>query len=150
LSSRVGTDPGLLSRRWNIELALAVDLIALDGEVARGISAAGLRWPGLSVISGHRSRTLQDQLNPSAPNSKHVRSPSLAVDLRVGDQPASVTEPTLWARIGRIWQAMGHRWGGVFRPPDLNHFDIDELAAQRQPSGALGMAAGVPCGCVSV
>ena len=119
----------MLSRRWAIEPALAADVIALDEGLARSFSAEGFRWPGLYIISGHRSPQLQDQLNPSAPNSRHILCPALAVDLRVGDIPASLTDPVIWAKLGRAWQRMGHRWGGVFTPPDFNHFDIDPLAA---------------------
>jgi len=115
----------VLSRRWSIHVDLAVAIIELDARAADEFSAAGLRWPGLFIISGHRSPELQDKVNPSAPNSRHVLCPALAADLRVGDQPASITDPSIWGFLGRIWQRMGHRWGGVFRPPDFNHFDID-------------------------
>ena len=126
-SSRVGSDACGLSRRWVLDFTLAGMLIQLDQVAAREISAAGFRWPGLFVISGHRSQSLQALVNPLAPRSLHTRCPSLAADLRVGDLPASVTPPALWAQLGRIWGTLGGRWGGHFPTPDLNHFDLKAL-----------------------
>jgi len=102
-------------------------LVRLDLDAARRFSAQGLRWPGLFVISGWRSRVLQLEINPSAPNSLHTRCPSLAADLRVGDVPASITPFAVWAQLGGIWSALGGRWGGTFAPPDANHFDLIAL-----------------------
>jgi len=102
-------------------------LVRLDAEAERGFSAQGFRWPGLSIISGYRSRFLQATINPLAPNSLHTRCPSLAADLRVGDQPASITSFETWALLGRIWSTLGGRWGGTFSPSDPNHFDLVAL-----------------------
>ena len=123
-ASRVGTDGCSLSRRWILNPTLADMLVQLDELAEREVSAQGFRWPGLSIISGYRSFEFQAVLNPLAPNSLHTRCPSLAADLRVGDFPASVTPPTLWALLGRIWSSLGGRWGGTFTPPDSNHFDL--------------------------
>ena len=130
MSSRVGTDPCSLSRRWVLNPTLAGMLIQLDQIAAREVPPAGFRWPGLFIISGHRSRSLQAVVNPLAPQSLHTRCPSLAADLRVGDLPASLTPFALWALLGRIWGTLGGRWGGRFSPPDPNHFDIKALDIQ--------------------
>jgi len=126
-SSRVGTDACSLSRRWILNPVLADMLVGLDAEAAREFSAQGFRWPGIFVISGHRSPALQLDLNPLAPNSLHTRCPALAADLRVGDLPASLTPRNLWALLGEIWERFGGRWGGRFTPEDLNHFDLKAL-----------------------
>ena len=102
-------------------------LVALEAEATRQFSAQGFRWPGLWIISGYRSPRLQLDVNPLAPNSLHTRCPSLAVDLRVGDLPASLTPLEFWEFLGRIWGILGGRWGGRFTPPDVNHFDLRAL-----------------------
>jgi len=90
------------------------------GEFAR----LGLRWPGLFIISGNRSQTLQTQINPDAPDSLHLRCPSLAADLRVGNVPASVVGESVWNWLGARWMLVGGRWGGSFSIKDENHFDL--------------------------
>jgi len=102
-------------------------LVRLNADAEGRFSAQGFRWPGLTIISGWRSRLLQASINPAAPNSLHTRCPSLAADLRVGDQPASITPFALWAQLGQLWSALGGRWGGTFSPPDPNHFDLIAL-----------------------
>ena len=123
-SERVGTDADGLARRWVLDPTLSRMLVDLDRLVAERFSAEGLRWPGLFVISGHRSPSVQSKVNPDAPGSRHTVLPSLAADLRVGDVPASITDPQIWAFVGRQWGQLGGRWGGGFRLVDLNHFDI--------------------------
>ncbi len=123
---RDGDDCGL-SRRWRIHPLLARNLGTLDRRAADVFSAEGLRWPGVFVISGYRSAARQAAINPSAPQSLHTRCPALAVDLRVGDFPASTTPLDLWAVLGTIWKTLGGRWGGDFRPIDPNHFDLKFL-----------------------
>ncbi len=127
-SSRLGEDGCLLSRRWTLDPTLADMLISLDGQTRRLFSAEGFRWPGLFIISGFRSGGVQAVINPLAPKSLHTRCPSLAADLRVGDLPASITTPEIWAVLGTLWRRMGGRWGGDFSPPDYNHFDLKALA----------------------
>ena len=109
-------------------------LVALDRRAAQELSAEGFRWPGLSIVSGYRSQALQAVINPLAPKSLHTRCPSLAADLRVGDMPASLTPPALWAKLGRIWSSLGGRWGGFFSPPDPNHFDLKALDVSGLPA----------------
>jgi len=112
-----------LSRRWILDPDLATMVLALERIATQRTTAAGIRWPGLFIISGYRSPALQAQVNPAAPNSLHTRCPSLAVDLRVGDAPASTTDVLVWKFLGDIWRTLGGKWGGDFRPtPDNNHF----------------------------
>lgn len=98
-------------------------LVALDAWARRVFASQGLRWPGLWVISGYRSPAKQARVNPSNPESLHVECPALAVDLRVGDLPASTTAE-FWPVLGTRWKAMGGTWGGHFPTPDVNHFEI--------------------------
>jgi len=127
-SNRVGNDACSLARRWVLEPALAALLVRLDGMAATAFAAQGLRWPGLWIISGYRSAASQRALNPSVTKSFHTRCPSLAADLRVGDQPASITTQEIWAFLGTRWESLGGRWGGRFSPPDPNHFDLASLS----------------------
>ena len=129
-----------LARRWAIDPALARRLHALDAwaaaEVDKADPSGRLRWPGLTIISGARARPVLPALNPDAPAavaSRHLFCPALAADLRVGVTPASVTPPTIWRWLGTRWEISGGRWGGSFKTPDLNHFDIDPLLADSRP-----------------
>ena len=132
-SNVIGTDPCVLQRRFTISPALAQMLVVLSERVGARVSSQGIRWPGLTIISGHRPQGLQDRLNPSASNSFHTRCPALAVDLRFGDAPATTTPRLIWEMIGEQWMQLGGRWGGTFEPQpgsiwfperDLNHFDL--------------------------
>lgn len=69
--------------------------------------------------------------SPVARRSLHIATragvpASLAVDLRVGNQPASTTPVEIWTWLGQIWERItpGGRWGGGFQAPDVNHFDL--------------------------
>jgi len=109
----------------------------MEIEARCALAPCGLRWPGLYVISGYRAEPETPSLDPSAPvatRSLHMarrngQPASLAVDLRVGDQPASTTPIEIWAWLGTIWKrvAPGGRWGGDFATPDPNHFDLGGL-----------------------
>lgn len=127
-SERVGSDPDGLSGRWVLDPRLACGLVALETWAQCNLSANGFRWPGLFIISGYRSEADQTVLG-GAQTSLHTRRPSLAADLRVGDTPASLTDPSIWAALGRAWTAglPGARWGGDFSTPDYNHFDLGHL-----------------------
>jgi len=144
-SERVTDDPDGIQRRWALDADLTCMLIALERRASEtysrafrgsGLPASWARFPGLFIISGYRSPSLQDQINPAVTSSLHTRSDrcnnpsSLAVDLRLGDVPASVTSPEIWGWLGGIWKTLGGRWGGDFSTPDLNHFDTggDPLA----------------------
>ncbi len=127
-SEAVGRESCSLSRRWVLEPILGHMLVRLDQWAAGQFSSQGLRWPGLFIISGHRSPLLQAEINPLAPASLHTRCPSLAADLRVGDLPASLTGIEIWHFLGQGWGLLGGRWGGSFSPPDNNHFDLPSLS----------------------
>ncbi len=124
MSERIPSDSCGLSRRWVLDPTLADMLVALDRWATEQFSAQGLRWPGIFIISGFRSRVLQAEINPLVPSSLHSRCPSLAADLRVGDTPASLTTVEIWAFLADGWRRLGGRWGGFFSPPDYNHFDL--------------------------
>jgi len=124
LSERVSDDWCSLANRWTLDPRLAMDIVALDEWAAAELAAQGIHWNGLYILSGYRSPDLQLIVNPDAPRSLHTRCPSLAADLRVANQPATLTEIETWFWLGQRWEFMGHRWGGRFRPPDLNHFDM--------------------------
>lgn len=117
-------DACALALRWRVHPELAEMLVTLDTWAGVQFSQRNLVWPGLFVISGYRSPSVQSRTNPDAPNSRHTFCPALAVDLRIGDLPASSTAAELWAWLGRQWAVMGGRWGGLFREYDPNHFDI--------------------------
>ena len=130
LSEPITDDPCRLQRRFLISPTVAHMLVRLESRAQQEFSAEGLRWPGLFVISGHRSVAIRSAFNPAEPaaeESYHKRCPALAADLRVGDLPASATPFATWAFLGGIWKWLGGRWGGDFTPPDPNHFDFPSL-----------------------
>jgi len=109
-----GTDSCSLQRRWLLDPTLATALVEAE-IVAQGIFAAeGVRWPGIFIISGHRTAAAQKEVNPSQPSSHHRCCPSLAVDLRVGDLPASITPRQFFKFIADLLGVRGIRWGGDF------------------------------------
>lgn len=124
INERITPDWCGLAERWTLDPRLAEDLLLLDQWSAAELSAEGVRWAGLYIISGYRSPSVQIIVNPSAPRSLHTYCPSLAADLRVANEPAFHTLIQTWYALGQRWEFMGHRWGGRFRPPDLNHFDL--------------------------
>ena len=133
-SERVESDADGLVRRWGLDDRTARALVALEQEARCSLAPCGLRWPGLVIISGYRSSPVEAELNrdsPLARRSLHMatragRPASLAVDLRVGGQPASTTPVEIWTWLGDIWKRIspGARWGGDFAAPDVNHFDL--------------------------
>lgn len=99
----------------------------MEAEAARAMESQGICWPGVWIISGYRTSPVEPAFNPGAPPARkscHLVRPALAVDLRVGNAPASTTDPSVWAFLGGIWERLGGRWGGRFNPPDWNHFDL--------------------------
>lgn len=122
-------DPCTTALRWKISLDLAYRLDELQGW---GFDNLGLLFPGLYIISGFRSSDEQLLVNPFAPLSQHTVCPALAVDVRVGTVPASLTEPQTFSALGLAWEGFGGRWGGRFADPDPNHFgsaiDVTSLA----------------------
>jgi len=127
-SERVSTtDSASLSRRWLLEPALACAVVEVEDLAERSMAASGIRWPGLFILSGHRTANQQAEVNPFSEASHHRCCPSLAVDLRVGDIPASSTPHQVWKELANFFSAFGIRWGGDFSDPELasaelNHF----------------------------
>ena len=113
IPQRVGADSCDISRRWLLDPTLVSMLQTLDGWANAESARKGIRWPGLFIISGHRTQKMQAYENPDAPNSLHLRCPALAVDLRVGGTAASVTSDPIWNWLGARWRLMGGRWGGA-------------------------------------
>ena len=109
-------------------------LVTLETLAREIFSAKGFHWPGVFIISGFRSARLQAVINPAAPKSLHTRCPSMAADLRVGDLPASTTPTEFWAFLGTLWKSMGGRWGGDFKTPDPNHFEMRPEIVQPLPT----------------
>ena len=139
----ISADPCGVVRRWDLDTTLASMLLALDAWACETFSEQRVRWPGLYIISGHRSAPLVGAFNPTqaaATRSRHLFLPSLAADLRVGNAPASATPFEVWTFLGLRWEQQGGRWGGRFTPPDPNHFDIDPFLTRRGlevPTGQL-------------
>jgi len=119
LPSRVGRDACALARRWVLDVALADKLVRLEEQAS---SELGRYWPGIYVISGYRSPAHNAEVG-GVPNSFHLSCPSLAVDLRVGNV-AGLPDGEVMAILGGMWRLMGGKWGGTFRDPSPNHFDI--------------------------
>jgi len=120
--SPVGRDPCSLQRRWLIRADLARDLVRLDQWADDAFSSRGVRWPGLTIISGYRSLQRQLEVNPSVPNSLHTRCPALAVDLILGGIDLPPFDQPTFDWLGHKWISMWNTWGGKFDPPDINHF----------------------------
>jgi len=105
---------------------------ALDRWAHDQLASKGFRWPGLYIVSGHRTEARQAEINPDAPASLHRRCPSLALDLRVGTVRGLSADAT-WDWLGARWKMVGGRWGGDFSPGkgidgvnrrEQNHFDL--------------------------
>lgn len=132
LPQRLTDDACVLQRRWILDPHLVSLLQALDRWADERIARTGLRWPGLFLVSGHRTEALQAEINPDAPQSLHRRCPALAVDLRVGSVEG-IESDSVWELLGGRWKLMGGRWGGDFSPgkdifgvnrQEQNHFDL--------------------------
>jgi len=131
LPERVGTDACRLALNWGLEPNLARKIIELDVWASVQMAQAGVRWPGLFIISGLRSPT-DNRASGGARDSLHLRCPAEAVDLRVGQVHASVSGDMQWAWLGAYWKLLGGRWGGDFtwegsprpNPAEQNHFDL--------------------------
>jgi len=135
-----------ISRRWKISCDLAVALHRLDEsaqsrwspllDAARRLRLPTLpfEFPGLYIISGHRSPA-DNVAAGGAVQSKHLRCPADAADLRLGNVSACLTTPAIWEWLGAIWQAQGGRNPSSIVGPapcpgwtaDLNHFELLSL-----------------------
>ena len=124
LPEAINDDDCGLARRWILAPALATGLVLLEGRAEERFASRSLSWPGLWIISGHRTQESQAGLNPTVKDSFHVRCPALAADLRVGPIPG-FSRDALLDFAGGLWMAMGFRWGGTFSDfPNRAHFDI--------------------------
>lgn len=127
-SERVSTtDSTSLSRRWLLEPALACAVMGVEDLAERSAAISGIPWPGLFILSGHRTANQQAEVNPFSEASHHRCCPSLAVDLRVGDIPVSITPRPVWEEVANFFSVFEVRWGGDFSDPELasaelNHF----------------------------
>ncbi len=128
LPEPIGDDSCLLAQGWILDPALAEGLVAMQRFSWDKLAPAKLRGPDLWIISGWRSEEAQADLNPLITRSRHTFCPSMAADLRVGDLPATITQPDIWQLLGGWWKFNVHgRWGGDFPPTgrfELNHFDL--------------------------
>ena len=130
-------DADSLVGRWGLRRDTAMAVLETDRIVRCWMAACGVRWPGLYIISGYRTRPVESSLSPDrtpARRSLHMarqlgQPASLAVDLRVGNLPASTTPDEIWGLVASAWKlaAPGGRWGGEFTDPDVNHFDMGGL-----------------------
>jgi len=117
-----GMDPCILVERWTISQELASRLILMAGRLEFGVK----------IISGWRSRELQEDLirqGVGAPvdRSTHCSCPATGADLW---PDVAVTE-YLKARFGEAAVSSGLRWGGGSPvnpengiPSDWNHVDL--------------------------
>lgn len=114
------------------------DLAAYIRELAQIVAAEN---PGVSlrVVSGYRSADYQAKLRQRwdrgdrsgllvrpAANSRH--SSGRAVDLAFSWEgypvPVRDTPRQYFEYLAEILAPVGVRWGGLFSPPDLNHFEL--------------------------
>jgi hypothetical protein len=75
----------------------------------------------LIVISGTRSQVRNREVG-GAPRSQHLAG--RAFDVAVVGYSVERVPIWWWDALGRYGEGLGLRWGGRFRPPDLNHFDL--------------------------
>ena len=101
-------------------------LVALEAqwhEAFRRTGVSPVKVPPLYIISGFRTPARNAEVD-GAPDSRHIRCPSEAADLRVGQFAGGLGEREMWAILGGMWKLRGGRWGGDFTPTDFNHFDL--------------------------
>jgi len=106
---------------------MAENLVRLE---TFGRQQFGKYWTPLTIISGFRSPEL-NRASGGAIDSRHMRCPAEAADLRVGGGIPGVDSGEFWAILGGFWKLRGLRWGGDFKwsgsplpnPKEWNHFD---------------------------
>ncbi len=127
LPERIRDDGCSLARRWVLDATLAQGLVRLERLAEQRFATTPFDWPGLWIVSGHRTPAHQAVLNPAVQDSLHVRCPALAADLRVGSLPGLPADALL-DYAGGLWVSMGFRWGGLFTDfPNPAHFDIGRI-----------------------
>lgn len=120
------TDPCAIALTWKISLELAYALVNMASRLEFGIQ----------IISGWRSRELQEQLireGKGAPVdvSTHTSCPATGADLL----PTIAVTNVVKARFGEAATITGLRWGGGSAPDpetgipeDWNHVDLGPRA----------------------
>jgi len=118
--------------RWLITPELAVRLLDLERLWVDRFPGIG----GLSIISGHRTREEQEQLElegrPAAEDrlSTHRSCPATGADVRLPLEADDYVK----AELGRLCLLAGLRWGGgspkssLGIPVDWNHVDLGPRA----------------------
>jgi len=130
----------MLATRWLLAPSLAEMVVRMERLAGERFAAPGIPWPGIWIISGHRSQETQAELNPSVKASCHTVCPALAVDLRVGSL-AGVDSVEVWSILGGMWRLMGGRWGGNFSSDDPSEINIVGINTREMNHFDLG-----PCG----
>lgn len=97
--------------RWGLSRTMAISALAL------GFYSLRLFNLRLWIISGRRDSAVNLFVG-GVSDSCHLRGEAIDVGT---DRTLSRAE---WGNVGRIGRALGLRWGGDFRTPDLNHFQI--------------------------
>ncbi len=113
-----------LPMRLKLSATLWQMILSLDAWASaefRNARPYPIPYPGLWVVSGQRTARQNESVG-GAPDSRHKRCPSEAVDLRLGSVPG-VSSPAISAWLGAKWISLGGRWGGMFSDPSPNHFD---------------------------
>jgi len=122
LPSRVGTDACEIERSWYVAPFLARNLVRMKAHFDRAFRPTGFPFPDIWIISGSRSPEHNREVG-GAPDSRHLRCPAEAVDLRIGNIQG-LDSLQVWQMLGGWWELNGGRWGGRFSTPDPNHFDL--------------------------
>ena len=122
LPSRVGTDACTIEVGWDLQPRLADMLVRMQEHFTAAFQRSGIPFPQIWIISGRRTPAHNAEIG-GAPDSRHVRCPSEAVDLRIGSI-RGLDSREIWSMLGGWWELNGGRWGGRFTKMDPNHFDL--------------------------
>jgi len=122
---------------------LVVTYVARTREEHEALWAQGRR--PLVIVNAYRARAGMAPITEKAnvevtwtTDSKHLRIPSLAVDLAVAVDPDGAEGPMKpviewedeprYHQMGAIAIDLGLRWGGSWKKPDLCHVELPEVA----------------------
>jgi len=122
LPSRVGRDACTIEARWQLQPRLARLLVQMQDHFTKAFRPTGFPFPDIWVVSGYRDAVKNREVG-GAPDSRHLRCPSEAADLRIGNVEG-LENLEVWQMLGGWWELNGGRWGGRFSIPDPNHFDL--------------------------
>jgi D-alanyl-D-alanine dipeptidase len=109
--------------------------------IAQAARIVGQAAPGvtLKVVSGYRSQSHQSDLRARwdrgdrsgivvrpALSSRHTEGRAIDLQFSYRGQlvPVRDTPRDYWLFLDDLLRPVGVRWGGRFRSPDLNHFEI--------------------------